>query len=113
MTAREVTRARHLIRACLDARGLSAARPTLELMADELVANAVRHGRGPIELHLHDDTTVRIEVYDHGGCWRPSAFARRRLRRFPVADSSLRGVVGQRPQNAHISRYRAPRSHHR
>ena len=45
-------------------------RPELDdalLVASELAANAVRHGRPPIELRLDvDATTVRITVSDHG-----------------------------------------------
>jgi hypothetical protein len=48
-------------------------RDDAQLVVSELVSNALRHGRGPIELHARrDDDGVRIEVLDHGeGTPRP------------------------------------------
>ena len=50
-------------------------RPELDdalLVASELAANAVRHGRPPIELRLDVDArTVRITVSDHGDATAP------------------------------------------
>jgi anti-sigma regulatory factor (Ser/Thr protein kinase) len=67
-TAGEVTRARHVVGAWLESWGLGPYRTALELVASELLSNAVRHGRGPVELCLStSDTTVRIEVCDEGG----------------------------------------------
>jgi anti-sigma regulatory factor (Ser/Thr protein kinase) len=48
---------------------------TVRLLISELVTNAVRHGsRGerPVELHAQWNSTVRIEVIDHGGGFTPA-----------------------------------------
>jgi anti-sigma regulatory factor (Ser/Thr protein kinase) len=54
--------------------GLGADRTeTLRLLVSELVTNAVRHGRngGPVELHAHWNSQVRVEVVDHGAGFTP------------------------------------------
>jgi len=67
-----VTEARHLIAGSLEAWQLGALVPTAELAVSELVANAVRHGRGGVEVRVFASATkVRIEVRDRGG-GRPS-----------------------------------------
>jgi serine/threonine-protein kinase RsbW len=44
------------------------AREVLVLVVGELVSNAVRHGRGTVELYVNTSATVlRIEVSDQGG----------------------------------------------
>lgn len=64
----ELPRARRLVGACLEAWGLGAHARTLELVVSELFTNAIRHGRGPIEVRLRaDDARLRIEVRDCGG----------------------------------------------
>lgn len=43
-------------------------RAALVLVADELVTNAIRHGRGSVELYVYaSDRVVRLEVCDRGG----------------------------------------------
>lgn len=38
-----------------------------ELIISELVANAIRHGQGPIDVRLsHDGSNLRVEVHDDG-----------------------------------------------
>jgi anti-sigma regulatory factor (Ser/Thr protein kinase) len=46
---------------------------TLRLLVSELVTNAVRHGdgSGPVEVHAHWNSEVRIEVCDHGHGFTP------------------------------------------
>lgn len=67
-TSSEIARARHLAGAWLDAWGLGDDRPGLELVVDELLSNAVRHGAGTVELHLAvDQSKVRLHVSDEGG----------------------------------------------
>lgn len=63
-----VSRARRLTAGRLRAWGLERLVTSLELAASELVTNAVRHGKEPIELimALLADR-VRVEVHDHGG----------------------------------------------
>lgn len=63
-----IPRARHLVADRLRAWGLDGFVDAIELAVAELVTNAVRHGKGPIELvvaMLPD--RVRLEVHDHGG----------------------------------------------
>lgn len=68
-TLAEVIRARQLVEACLEAWDIAEDdRSALVLVVDELVTNAVRHGRGSVELYVDaSDTLVRIEVCDQGG----------------------------------------------
>jgi anti-sigma regulatory factor (Ser/Thr protein kinase) len=63
-----ISRARHLTADRLRAWGLERLVTSLELAVGELVTNAVRHGKEPIELimALLADR-VRVEVHDHGG----------------------------------------------
>jgi anti-sigma regulatory factor (Ser/Thr protein kinase) len=43
-------------------------RAALVLVADELVTNAISHGRGSVELYVYaSDRVVRLEVSDRGG----------------------------------------------
>jgi anti-sigma regulatory factor (Ser/Thr protein kinase) len=46
---------------------------TLRLLVSEVVTNAVRHGdpAEPVELHVHWNSEVRIEVVDHGEGFTP------------------------------------------
>jgi anti-sigma regulatory factor (Ser/Thr protein kinase) len=64
-----------MMRTQLDAWGLSAELPALELAVSELVTNAIVHGRGQVEVHIADlDGCVRLEVRDEGtvGTSRPT-----------------------------------------
>jgi anti-sigma regulatory factor (Ser/Thr protein kinase) len=47
---------------------------TLRLLVSELVTNAVRHGGHdePVEVHVHWNSEVRIEVIDHGTGFSPA-----------------------------------------
>jgi anti-sigma regulatory factor (Ser/Thr protein kinase) len=64
----EVTRARRLVRAHLQAWGCSDEVEAMTLAVSELVTNAVVHGRGPVEVTLTaKDGTIRLAVADHGG----------------------------------------------
>lgn len=64
----EIGRARRSIKACLHSWGLSDLAPALELAAGELFTNAVRYGKGPIELVIAVLTDrLRVEVHDRGG----------------------------------------------
>ncbi len=60
-------RARDWARSVLSDWGLDEAAPDTLLVLTELLANAVRHGRGPVDvvLSLHPDG-VRVEVADTG-----------------------------------------------
>jgi anti-sigma regulatory factor (Ser/Thr protein kinase) len=46
---------------------------TLRLLVSEVVTNAVRHGgsRDPVEVHVHWNSEVVIEVIDHGEGFTP------------------------------------------
>ncbi|WP_406317886.1 ATP-binding protein [Streptosporangium sp. NBC_01639] len=60
-----VPRARHLVRDWLAARGLDGQTEVAELLASELVTNALRHARGTIRLALFfEDGLLRCEVED-------------------------------------------------
>lgn len=62
------SRARHVSRDALAGWGVQG--DTVHdvlLMVDELVTNAVEHGRGPVSLRLHRRNTVVCEVGDVGG----------------------------------------------
>ncbi|MEU9477008.1 SpoIIE family protein phosphatase [Streptomyces sp. NPDC048191] len=61
----DVSRARRLACDQLSAWGLAEASFPTELMVSELVTNAIRYGRPPIQLRLiHQDSTLICEVYD-------------------------------------------------
>ncbi|MEV4472328.1 ATP-binding protein [Nonomuraea salmonea] len=65
-----VPQARHLLRAALTGWGVAASAEA-ELLADELVTNAVRHGRGPVRLQIRlrvsgERLLLRCEVGDRG-----------------------------------------------
>lgn len=54
--------------------GLDAEREnTVRLLISELVTNALRHSdsAAPVELHASWNSTVRVEVTDHGGGFTP------------------------------------------
>jgi anti-sigma regulatory factor (Ser/Thr protein kinase) len=57
--------ARSLVRDAVDDALSEADRQDLEVIATELVANAVRHGKPPFELHLDFNGAARVEVRDH------------------------------------------------
>ena len=52
---------------------------TLRLLVSELVTNAVRHGdgNGPVEVHAHWNSEVRVEVCDRGDGFAPHRLAPR------------------------------------
>jgi anti-sigma regulatory factor (Ser/Thr protein kinase) len=63
-----VPRARHLVRRRLREWRLEGLVTALELAVGELVANAIRYGKGPIEVILATlPGRVRLEVRDRGG----------------------------------------------
>jgi anti-sigma regulatory factor (Ser/Thr protein kinase) len=64
----ELPRARRLVGSCLEEWGLGTRARPLQLVVSELFTNAIRHGRGPIGVHMRvDDERLRIEVHDSGG----------------------------------------------
>jgi anti-sigma regulatory factor (Ser/Thr protein kinase) len=70
--ADSVPAVRHLVGGRLRALGLGALAGDLELVAAELVTNAIRHGAGPVDVLLRvtaatDRERVRLEVHDRGG----------------------------------------------
>ncbi|GAA5080747.1 serine phosphatase RsbU (regulator of sigma subunit)/anti-sigma regulatory factor (Ser/Thr protein kinase) [Thermocatellispora tengchongensis] len=75
--AQSAAEARRLVRATLRAWGQSAILDVTELMVSELVANAVNHGTGPIELSLLRGATLLCEVADRSPQrpvrWEPEA----------------------------------------
>ncbi|MFE7763896.1 SpoIIE family protein phosphatase [Streptomyces sp. NPDC057438] len=66
--------------------GLAEAEFTAELVASELVTNAIRYGRPPIRLRLIHDRTLLCEVSDSGGTTP-------HLRRARVFDEGGRGLL--------------------
>jgi anti-sigma regulatory factor (Ser/Thr protein kinase) len=65
----EVPRARQAVRQWLRSSQLGCDWATAELLVSELVTNALRHARPPLELRVQplDGTGVRIEVFDGTG----------------------------------------------
>jgi hypothetical protein len=60
-------KARADIRATLSNWGLGVHADTAELILSELVANAVRHGEGPVRARIfHDGRYLHLEVHDDG-----------------------------------------------
>ncbi|WP_369391830.1 SpoIIE family protein phosphatase [Streptomyces sp. CG1] len=83
----DVYRARHLVDDQLTAWGLEEAAFTTELMVSELVTNAMRYGRPPIQLRLiHRDATLICEVYDSSGTTP-------HMRRARIFDEGGRGLL--------------------
>ena len=70
LLGRELTEARHAreqARKALFEWGLGEHADISELIVSELVANAIRHGQGPIGVRIsHDGTHLRVEVHDDG-----------------------------------------------
>ncbi|QFR00309.1 SpoIIE family protein phosphatase [Streptomyces phaeolivaceus] len=62
-----VSRARVAVTAQLAAWGLDELAFTTELVASELVTNAIRHATGPLQLRLLRDRALICEVYDGSG----------------------------------------------
>jgi len=61
-----------MVRSQLEAWGLAAQLPALELAVSELVTNAIVHGRGEVEVRLTDlEGCVRLEVGDEGAVGTP------------------------------------------
>ncbi|OXY97279.1 SpoIIE family protein phosphatase [Streptomyces diastatochromogenes] len=82
-----VARARKHTNAQLSAWGLEEAAFTTELMVSELVTNAIRYGRPPIQLRLiHQDSTLICEVYDSSGTTP-------HMRRARIFDEGGRGLL--------------------
>lgn len=64
----EIGRARRAVAATLRTWGVGVDRMAMELVASELITNAVRHGRGAVGVALSvADSRLRIEVHDEGG----------------------------------------------
>ncbi|WP_433325774.1 SpoIIE family protein phosphatase [Spirillospora sp. CA-294931] len=81
-----VRRARGLVRARLDEWGLGDLTDTTELLASELITNALRYAPGPIELRLLLERTVVCEVLDRSA-------ALPRLRHAADDDENGRGLL--------------------
>ncbi|MGA5200652.1 ATP-binding SpoIIE family protein phosphatase [Streptomyces variegatus] len=81
-----VAEARSLVGGQLAAWGLDDAVFTTELIVSELVTNAIRYGRDPVELRLIRDTALTCEVSD-GSSTSPH------LRRARVFDEGGRGLL--------------------
>jgi anti-sigma regulatory factor (Ser/Thr protein kinase) len=61
-----------MVRYQLEAWGLSAELPALELAVSELVTNAIVHGCGQVDVRIADlDGSVRLEVGDEGTVGTP------------------------------------------
>jgi len=61
-----------MVRSQLEAWGLSAELPALELAVSELVTNAIVHGCGQVDVRIADlDGSVRLEVGDEGTVGTP------------------------------------------
>ncbi|MFF7352967.1 SpoIIE family protein phosphatase [Streptomyces filipinensis] len=83
----DVSRARHLACDQLSAWGLDEAAFPTELMVSELVTNAMRYGRPPVQLRLiHQDSTLICEVYDSSGTTP-------HMRRARIFDEGGRGLL--------------------
>ncbi|GHE04809.1 ATP-binding SpoIIE family protein phosphatase [Streptomyces alanosinicus] len=83
----DVSRARRLVRDQLAAWELADASFPTELMVSELVTNAIRYGRPPIQLRLiHQDSTLICEVYDSSG-------TSPHMRRARIFDEGGRGLL--------------------
>src|SRR5215207_2214686 len=66
--ARNERCARQMVADRLDAWGMTAERPSLELAVSELFANAILHGDGTVGVTLSaDHDLIRLEVRDEGG----------------------------------------------
>jgi anti-sigma regulatory factor (Ser/Thr protein kinase) len=65
-SADQVPRARLAVRQWLRSAGLHGHHPAAELLVSELVTNALRHGRPPVELRIRTarGRVLRIEVLD-------------------------------------------------
>ncbi|MGW2743303.1 SpoIIE family protein phosphatase [Streptomyces sp. NPDC001450] len=82
-----VARARKHTSEQLSVWGLDEAVFTTELMVSELVTNAIRYGRPPIQLRLiHQDSTLICEVYDSSGTTP-------HMRRARIFDEGGRGLL--------------------
>ncbi|AGS71787.1 SpoIIE family protein phosphatase [Streptomyces collinus] len=82
-----VARARKYTSDQLGAWGLEEAAFTTELMVSELVTNAIRYGRPPIQLRLiHQDSKLICEVYDSSGTTP-------HMRRARIFDEGGRGLL--------------------
>lgn len=80
-------KARADIRATLSDWGLGVHADIAELILSELVANAVRHGEGPVRTRIsHDGRYLHLEVHDDG----PGRLVRRSVSR---EDESGRGLA--------------------
>lgn len=64
----EISRARELVRKALTDWGLADHTDLAELIVSELATNALRHGAGPITVHLSytSDSDLWTEVHDDG-----------------------------------------------
>nr|WP_237314116.1 SpoIIE family protein phosphatase [Streptomyces sp. AMCC400023] len=80
-----VSRAREAVTGQLAAWGLDELAFTTELVASELVTNAIRHATGPVQLRLLRDRALICEVYDGSG-------TSPRLRRARTEDEGGRGL---------------------
>lgn len=80
-----VSRARTAVTERLAAWGLDELAFTTELVASELVTNAIRHATGPVQLRLLRDRALICEVYDGSG-------TSPRLRRARTEDEGGRGL---------------------
>ncbi|BBC33003.1 hypothetical protein SGFS_042970 [Streptomyces graminofaciens] len=80
-----VSRARQAVMDQLAAWGLDELAFTTELVADELVTNAIRHASGPVQLRLLRDRALICEVFDGSG-------TSPRLRRARTEDEGGRGL---------------------
>ncbi|MFI2201663.1 SpoIIE family protein phosphatase [Streptomyces sp. NPDC020192] len=82
-----VSHARRLTDEQLSAWGLEEVAFTTELMVSEMVTNAIRYGRPPIQLRLiHQDATLICEVYDASGTTP-------HMRRARIFDEGGRGLL--------------------
>ena len=81
-----VRRARGLVRTRLEEWGLEELQYTTELLASELITNALRYAPGPIELRLLLERTLVCEVLDRSA-------ALPRLRRAEDDDENGRGLL--------------------
>lgn len=87
----EVGRARRVVGATLTSWGAPVDQNLL-LVVSELMTNAVRHGRGVVQVTVAcDEGRVRLEVHDEGGATLP-AFRRPQLRGGDVGGFGLRMV---------------------